>query len=170
MLLYITSMTICLGGFLKWLKNPTIWDKSIVIDKPEREGRHVEHLYISTYIDRQCLRLSLHYHSRVSVESAGPCVMKKLLQKCMTHQYVIPYIHEYWVHSTQRARKFLKIQAKKLMKSNKSKFFSWNCIFSSFELFPSSKMDFWPFLKLQKMEFGQKNFFVKLICATEKIL
>ena len=95
MLLYITSITICLGGFLKWLKNPTIWDKSIVIDKPEREGRHVEHLYISTYIDRQCLRLSLHYHSRVSVESAGPCVMKKLLQKCMTHQYVIPYTFLY---------------------------------------------------------------------------
>ena len=81
--------------FLKWLKNPTIWEKSIVIDKPEREGRHVEHLYISTYIDRQCLRLSLHYHSRVSVESAGPCVMKKLLQKCMTHQYVIPYTFLY---------------------------------------------------------------------------
>ena len=67
----------------------------LVIDKPEREGRHVEHLYISTYIDRQCLRLSLHYHSRVSVESAGPCVMKKLLQKCMTHQYVIPYTFLY---------------------------------------------------------------------------
>ena len=24
---------------------------------------------------------------------------------------------------------------------------------------PSSKIDFWPFLKLQKMEFGQKDFF-----------
>ena len=30
------------------------------------------------------------------------------------------------------------------------------------KLFPSSKIDFWPFLKLQNMEFGQKNFFVKL--------
>ena len=28
-----------------------------------------------------------------------------------------------------------------------------------FKLFPSSKVDFWPFLKLQKMEFGQKKFF-----------
>ena len=37
-------------------------------------------------------------------------------------------------------------------------FFSWNCIFGSFKLFSSSKIDFWPFLKLQKMEFGQKNF------------
>ena len=53
----------------------------------------------------------------------------------------------------QRARKFKKVQAKKLVKSNKS-IFSWNCIFSSF---PSSKIDFWPFLKLQKMEFGQKK-------------
>ena len=36
--------------------------------------------------------------------------------------------------------------------------FSWNCIFGSFKLFPSSKIDFWPFLKLQKMEFRQKIF------------
>ena len=41
----------------------------------------------------------------------------------------------------------------------KSIFFSRNCISGSFKLFPSSKIDFWPFLKLQKMEFGQKNFF-----------
>ena len=27
----------------------------------------------------------------------------------------------------------------------------------SFKLFPSSKIDFWPFLRLQKMDFGQKN-------------
>ena len=26
-----------------------------------------------------------------------------------------------------------------------------------FNFFPSSKIDFWPFLKLQKMEFGQKK-------------
>ena len=37
-------------------------------------------------------------------------------------------------------------------------FFSSNCTFGSFKLFPSSKIDFWPFLKLQKMEFGQKKF------------
>ena len=37
------------------------------------------------------------------------------------------------------------------------KVYSWNCIFGSFKLFPSSKIDFWPFLKLQKMEFGEKN-------------
>ena len=36
-------------------------------------------------------------------------------------------------------------------------FFSWNYIFGSFEHFPSTKIDFWPFLKLQKMEFGQKK-------------
>ena len=34
----------------------------------------------------------------------------------------------------------------------------WNCIFGSFKLFPNTKNDFWPFLKLQKMEFGQKNY------------
>ena len=36
--------------------------------------------------------------------------------------------------------------------------FREKCIFGSFKLFPSSKIDFWPFLKLQKMEFGQKKF------------
>ena len=41
------------------------------------------------------------------------------------------------------------------MKSNKS--ISRNCILGSFKLFPSSKIDFWPFLKCQKMEFGQKK-------------
>ena len=35
--------------------------------------------------------------------------------------------------------------------------FTSNCIFGSFKLFYSSKMDFWPFLKLEKMEFGQKQ-------------
>ena len=35
------------------------------------------------------------------------------------------------------------------------RFFSWTCIFGSF---PSSKIVFCPFLKLQKMEFDQKIF------------
>ena len=36
-----------------------------------------------------------------------------------------------------------KSRQKKLVKSNKSKkFFTWNCIFGSFKLFPSSKIDF----------------------------
>ena len=33
----------------------------------------------------------------------------------------------------------------------------WNCIFGSFKLFPSSKIAFWPFLKLQKIEFGEQK-------------
>ena len=92
--------------------------------------------------------------------------------------------------ASTRARKFKKVQAKKLVKSNKSKFFfreiaflavlnffpvqklifghfwnckkwnlvkkifSSNCIFGIFKLFPTSKIDFWPFLKLQNIEFG----------------
>ena len=39
------------------------------------------------------------------------------------------------------------------------KIFFLNYIFGSFKLFPSSKIDFWPFLKVQKMEFGPKIFF-----------
>ena len=56
--------------------------------------------------------------------------------------------------NTQLARKFKKVQAKKLVKS----IFLSNCIFGSFELFPSSKIDFWPFLKLQKMEIDLFDF------------
>ena len=48
---------------------------------------------------------------------------------------------------------------KKLVKSNKSKTFSWNAFLALLKkLFSSSKIDFWPFLKLQKMEFGQNIF------------
>ena len=36
-------------------------------------------------------------------------------------------------------------------------FFPWNCIFGSFKLFPSSKIDFWPFLKLQKWNLAKKK-------------
>ena len=54
---------------------------------------------------------------------------------------------------------------------NQKKIFSWNCIFGSLKLFPSSKIDFWPFLKSQKMEFSQKNFFfVKLIYLISRII
>ena len=61
---------------------------------------------------------------------------------------------------TQLARKWKKVQAKKLVKSNKSKAFSLKLHFGSFKLllFPSSKIDFWSFLKLQKMTVGQKIF------------
>ena len=59
----------------------------------------------------------------------------------------------------QWARKFKNVQAKKLVKRNKSKIlFSWNSIFGIFKLSPSSKIDIWPILKLQKMEFGELFF------------
>ena len=32
------------------------------------------------------------------------------------------------------------------------------CEIAFLAVFPGSKIDFWPFLKLQKMEFGQKKF------------
>ena len=48
-------------------------------------------------------------------------------------------------------------------------FFSWNCIFCSLKVFPSSKIDFWAFLKLQKMEFGGNIFFVKLIYLISRV-
>ena len=42
---------------------------------------------------------------------------------------------------------------------------SWNCIFGSFKNFPSSKINFWPFLKYQKMDF----FFVKVIYLISRV-
>ena len=49
-----------------------------------------------------------------------------------------------------------KVQAKN--SSNQINQFCEIAFFGSFKLFPSSSIDFWPFLKLQKMDFGQKNF------------
>ena len=38
------------------------------------------------------------------------------------------------------------------------KIFRETAFLAVFKFFPSSKIHFWPFLKLQKMEFGQKKF------------
>ena len=56
--------------------------------------------------------------------------------------HYFPIFNPLWV--THRARKFKKVQAKKLIIT-----FSWNCISDSFKLFPSLKSDVWLFLKLQ---------------------
>ena len=55
----------------------------------------------------------------------------------------------------ERTRKSKKVHAKNSWNQISRNFFSWNCIL---KLFPQLKIDFWPFLKLQKMEFGQKKF------------
>ena len=44
------------------------------------------------------------------------------------------------------------------MKSNKSNFFREIACLSVLNFFPLKKLIFWPFLKLQKMEFGHKIF------------
>ena len=55
-------------------------------------------------------------------------------------------------------QKIKKKSRKKLMKSNKSKFFFVKLHFWQFSQFKNWFLPFWPFLKLQKMEFGQKNY------------
>ena len=46
------------------------------------------------------------------------------------------------------------------MKSNKSNFFFREIAFLAvLNFFLVEKIDFWPFLKWQKMDFGKKNFF-----------
>ena len=72
-----------------------------------------------------------------------------------------------------RPENLKKYRPKQLVKRNKSisrknflifsikirKKITKNCILVwSFKLFPSSKIDVWPFLKSQKMEFAQKNY------------
>ena len=56
-----------------------------------------------------------------------------------------------------------KSRQKKLMKSNKLFFFHEIAFLAVLNFLPNSKIAFWPFLKWQKIKFGQKNFFVKLI-------
>jgi len=63
---------------------------------------------------------------------------------------------------TAGQKKVKKVQArKKLVKSNKSKkfFFREIAFLAVLNFFSSSKIDFWPFLNLQKMEFGPNKFF-----------
>ena len=65
---------------------------------------------------------------------------------------------QYLCTNSQQTKEFKKFQAKKLVKSNKSKnFFSFTTFLVVLNFFPSSKIDFWPILKLQKMEFGQNK-------------
>ena len=60
---------------------------------------------------------------------------------------------------TQLAKKFKKVQAKKLVKLNTSKSFFREIVFLAVLNFsPTSKIDFWPFLKLQKIDFCRKHF------------
>ena len=53
-------------------------------------------------------------------------------------------------------RKFKKVQAKKLVKSSKSIFFSWNCIFGSFSQFKNWFLAIFEIAK--KWNLGKKNF------------
>ena len=60
---------------------------------------------------------------------------------------------------SQRARKFKKVLAKKLVKSNKSFFPRKISFLAVLNFFPVQKIDFWPFLKWQKNGFLLKNVF-----------
>ena len=57
------------------------------------------------------------------------------------------------------AKNLKKVLVKKLVKTNKSKLFFREIAFLVvLNFFSSSKIDFWPYLNLQKMDFGQKLF------------
>ena len=94
----------------------------------------------------ELLRLLLY-----TVTSSGLCNHVAQLGKCLEQILSQRFLQRHILSEV--------VQAKNLVKSNKSKiFFKLNCISGSFKLFPSSKIDFWPFLKLQKIDFGQKIF------------
>ena len=60
--------------------------------------------------------------------------------------------------AAQQARKFKKVRENKFMNSNiAKKIFREIAFLALLNFFPISKIDFLPFLKLQKMEFGQKK-------------
>ena len=65
---------------------------------------------------------------------------------------------------TQKARKLKKVQAKKLVKSNKSikKIFREITFLAVLNFFPIQKLNFWPFLKLQKKRIWSKKFFCQI--------
>ena len=68
------------------------------------------------------------------------------------------YVLKMELHWHSRPDNLKKAQAKKPVKSNKSKFvFREIAFLVVFKFFPSSKIGFWPYLKLQKMEFDQKK-------------
>ena len=72
-------------------------------------------------------------------------------------------------HDSQWARKLKKSRAKKLVKSNKSisqKNFLTKFHFLQFQKWP--KMNFWPFLKLQKRNLVKKNF-MKLMYLISRV-
>ena len=55
-------------------------------------------------------------------------------------------------------------------KTHEINFFLWNCIIlAGLNFFSHFKFYFWPFLKLQKLEFGQIKFFVKLIYLMSRL-
>ena len=74
-----------------------------------------------------------------------------------TYLFLEPVTETQWARNLKKSRQKSKI------------FFRESGIFGSLKHFSSSKIDFWLFLKLRKMEFGQKKFVVKLIYLTSWI-
>ena len=83
------------------------------------------------------------------------CCIFLMLQWCCYQRSITPQIILY---TTSGPENFKKSRQKNLWNQINKIFFSWNCIFGSFKHFPSSKIGFWPFLKLQKMNWSKKFF------------
>ena len=126
---------------------------------------HVSHVHVTNFLGQKILLLfRKDFHQMRIQTSAKSCCFVIALASVPknTNAWKI-----YWFSINpisrsdcrtvllQWARKIKKVQAKKPSWNQINQFFSWNCIFGSFT---SSKIDFWPFLKLQKMEFGQENY------------
>ena len=106
-------------------------------------------------VQQQLSFLNSIFFRHMSLFSCGLiCKIEEAENKFVFLVYEFEFV--LWHHSGPENLK--KSRQKNLWNQINQIFFTWNCILGSFKLFPSSKIDFWPFLKLQKMKFGQKNF------------
>ena len=71
----------------------------------------------------------------------------RLIKSQFSHGGIKEKICHHFFYVNSRPENLKKVQEKNSWHQINLIFPPWNCILSSFELFPSSKIDFWPFLK-----------------------
>ena len=108
-------------------------------------------------VQQQLSFLNSIFFRHMSLFSCGLiCKIEEAENKFVFLVYEFEFV--LWYQSSQWARKFKKVQAKKLVKSNKSNFFFVKLHFWQFLTFSNFKNWYLAnFEMAKKMEFGQKN-------------
>ena len=132
--------------------------------------RKIQYLsgWIPTLILRKSMECSISNSLRVRKTAmfTAPKQIHTFIQQLWTFTQNLRYLFILFnrlleLYNTQRVRKFKKVQAKKLVKSNKSRFSSsWNCIFWQFSQF---------IFEIAKNGIWLKKLFVKLIYLISRI-